>query len=42
MSDYLPWIEKYRPQTFDEITGNVQNIKTIRNMILNNSFEIIL
>ena len=42
MSDYLPWIEKYRPQTFDEITGNVQNIKTIRNMILNNSLPHLL
>jgi replication factor C subunit 3/5 len=42
MSDNLPWTEKYRPQTFGDITGNEQNIKTIRNMLLNNSLPHLL
>jgi replication factor C subunit 3/5 len=42
MSYNLPWIEKYRPQRFEDITGNVQNIKTIRNMINNNSLPHLL
>jgi len=42
MSYNLPWIEKYRPQCFEDITGNIQNIKTIRNMINNNSLPHLL
>jgi replication factor C subunit 3/5 len=33
MTDFLPWVEKYRPNKFDDFIGNEQNVKTIRNML---------
>jgi len=31
--EYLPWVEKYRPQTIDEIISHDQNIETIKKML---------
>lgn len=33
MTDFLPWVEKYRPNKFEDFIGNEQNVKTIRNML---------
>jgi replication factor C subunit 3/5 len=32
----LPWIEKYRPETLDDIIDHVEKIITLRSLILNN------
>jgi replication factor C subunit 3/5 len=42
MSDYLPWVEKYRPQTFNNIISNEQNLIILQNMLLNNSLPHLL
>ena len=31
--EYLPWVEKYRPQKIDEIISHDQNIETIKKML---------
>lgn len=41
-SDTLPWIEKYRPTNFNDIIGNEQNIKMIKNMLLSGSLPHLL
>ena len=33
MSDYLPWIEKYRPQKLNHIISNKQNLIILKNML---------
>jgi len=38
----LPWIEKYRPPTLDQMIGHKEKINTIRNLIHNNEFPHLL
>jgi len=33
MANYLPWIEKYRPQDFNSIISNEQNLIILKNML---------
>jgi replication factor C subunit 3/5 len=33
MSEYLPWIEKYRPQNFTDIVSNEKNLLILKNML---------
>lgn len=40
--EYLPWVEKYRPQTIDEIISHDQNIETIKKMLLGGSLPHLL
>ena len=40
--EYLPWVEKYRPQTIDEIISHDQNIETIKKMLEGNSLPHLL
>tara|TARA_B110000971_G_C19979398_1_gene486605 strand:- start:19 stop:990 length:972 start_codon:yes stop_codon:yes gene_type:complete len=42
MSNYLPWVEKYRPQTFSNIISNEQNLIILQNMLLNGSLPHLL
>lgn len=42
MTDYLPWIEKYRPQNFLEIISNDQNITILKNMLIGGSLPHLL
>jgi replication factor C subunit 3/5 len=42
MSDYLPWIEKYRPLNFNKIISNEQNLTILKNMILGGSLPHLL
>lgn len=42
MTNYLPWIEKYRPQNFSEIISNKQNIIILENMLNDNSLPHLL
>ena len=42
MSNYLPWVEKYRPQTFNNIISNKQNLIILQNMLLNGSLPHLL
>jgi replication factor C subunit 3/5 len=37
MADYLPWIEKYRPDTFSGIISNEQNLTILKNMLNGNA-----
>ena len=32
--DFLPWVEKYRPKTMDEIISHAQNIETIKKLLI--------
>lgn len=41
-SIYLPWIEKYRPQTFNNIISNEQNLIILKNMLKNRSLPHLL
>jgi replication factor C subunit 3/5 len=41
-NDFLPWVEKYRPQTIDEIISHTQNIDTIKLLLINNSLPHLL
>ena len=34
-NNFLPWIEKYRPQTFSNIISNEQNLIILKNMLKN-------
>ncbi len=40
--EYLPWVEKYRPQTIDEIISHDQNIETIKKMLSGGSLPHLL
>ena len=42
MSDYLPWIEKYRPLNFNKIISNEQNLTILKNMIIGGSLPHLL
>jgi replication factor C subunit 3/5 len=42
MSEYLPWIEKYRPQKFSEIICNEQNLTILKNMLKGGSLPHLL
>ena len=42
MSDYLPWIEKYRPQKLDNIISNEQNLIILKNMLKGESLPHLL
>lgn len=42
MTDYLPWIEKYRPQTLDNIISNQQNLIILKNMLKGGSLPHLL
>jgi replication factor C subunit 3/5 len=42
MSDYLPWVEKYRPFTFNDIISNDTNINIFKNMLTNGSLPHLL
>ena len=42
MSEYLPWIEKYRPQKLTEIICNEQNLIILKNMLKGNSLPHLL
>ena len=33
-SDFLPWVEKYRPKTINEIISHAQNIETIKKLLI--------
>jgi replication factor C subunit 3/5 len=42
MNAYLPWVEKYRPKTIDDIISHDQNIKTIKQLLINKSLPHLL
>ena len=42
MTEYLPWIEKYRPHHFDSIISNEQNLTILKNMLKNGSLPHLL
>jgi replication factor C subunit 3/5 len=35
--NFLPWVEKYRPKTMDEIISHAQNIETIKKLLIGGS-----
>ena len=37
-ADFLPWVEKYRPVSIDQIISNNDNIKILSSMLKNGSF----
>jgi replication factor C subunit 3/5 len=41
-NDFLPWVEKYRPKTIDEIISHAQNIETIKKLLLGGSLPHLL
>lgn len=42
MSEYLPWIEKYRPSNFSGIISNDQNLTILKNMLIGGSLPHLL
>jgi replication factor C subunit 3/5 len=42
MSDFLPWVEKYRPSSIDDIISHGQNITTIKLLLENNALPHLL
>jgi len=42
MTEYLPWIEKYRPQTLENIISNEQNLIILKNMLKGGSLPHLL
>jgi len=42
MLNYLPWIEKYRPLSFDNIISNEKNLTILQNMLLGGSLPHLL
>ena len=40
--EFLPWVEKYRPKTIEEIISHHQNILTIKKLLENNSLPHLL
>lgn len=41
-NDFLPWVEKYRPKTIDEIISHDQNIETIKKLLIGGSLPHLL
>lgn len=41
-NDFLPWVEKYRPKTIDEIISHDQNIETIKKLLFAGSLPHLL
>ena len=41
-NDFLPWVEKYRPKTIDEIISHAQNIETIKKLLIGGSLPHLL
>ena len=42
MSFYLPWVEKYRPDSINDIISHDQNIKTIKKLLMSKSLPNLL
>ena len=42
LNDFLPWVEKYRPKTIDEIISHDQNIETIKKLLIGDSLPHLL
>ena len=42
MTDFLPWVEKYRPSNIDEIISHDQNIETIKMLLVGKSLPHLL
>ena len=42
MTDYLPWIEKYRPKNLEHIISNEQNLTILKNMLKGGSLPHLL
>ncbi len=42
LNDFLPWVEKYRPKTIDEIISHHQNIETIKKLLIGGSLPHLL
>ena len=42
LNDFLPWVEKYRPKTIDEIISHDQNIETIKKLLIGGSLPHLL
>lgn len=42
MTDFLPWVEKYRPSNIDEIISHDQNIETIKKLLVGKSLPHLL
>ena len=40
--DFLPWVEKYRPQTMKQIISHAQNIETIKKLLIGGSLPHLL
>lgn len=40
--DYLPWVEKYRPKTINDIISHAQNIDTIKKLLIGGSLPHLL
>jgi replication factor C subunit 3/5 len=40
--DFLPWVEKYRPEYMNDIISHDQNIQTIKKLLINNSLPHLL
>ena len=41
-SEFLPWVEKYRPSNMNEIISHTQNIETIKKLLFGNSLPHLL
>ena len=41
-SDFLPWVEKYRPKSINEIISHAQNIETIKKLLIGHSLPHLL
>jgi replication factor C subunit 3/5 len=41
-NDYLPWVEKYRPKSIEQIISNNENIQILSSMLKNNSLPHLL
>jgi replication factor C subunit 3/5 len=41
-TEYLPWIEKYRPKNINDIISHDQNIETIKKLLINGSLPHLL
>ena len=41
-TNFLPWVEKYRPVTIDQIISNNDNIKILSSMLKHGSFPHLL
>ena len=41
-SDFLPWVEKYRPKSINDIISHAQNIETIKKLLLNKALPHLL